>query len=270
VVDGPVIQWYNDTYITDPIEKRGIDNNFWIWEYPDFTKSYIVVADVARGDGKDHSACHVFNIETLEQVAEYKGKLDTKAFGNFLVSIATEYNDAMLVIENANIGWAVIQQAIDRNYANLYYSYKEEGYLDPALQIAKGYDLKNKSQMVAGFTMSSRIRPLIISKLEMYFRERIPVIRSKRLIEELFVFIWNGAKAEAMSGYNDDLVMSLGIAFWTRDYAIKLRTDGISMTKSAISNIKKPQSVYNGAIQNVNPWKININDNESEDIRWLL
>jgi hypothetical protein len=41
-----------------------------------------------------------------------------------LVGIATEYNNALLVIENANIGWATIQVAIDRNYTNLYYSPK--------------------------------------------------------------------------------------------------------------------------------------------------
>lgn len=270
VVDGSIIQWYSDTFVVNPIEKRGIDSNLWIWEYADFSKNYIVVADVARGDGGDFSTCHVLNVETLEQVAEYKGKLDTKSFGNFLVSLATEYNDAMLVIENANIGWAVIQQAIDRNYTNLYYSYKEDGYLDPSLQIAKGYDLKNKAQMVPGFTMSSRIRPLIISKLEMYFRERLPIIKSKRLIEELFVFIWNGAKAEALSGYNDDLVMALGIAFWTRDYAIKLKNDGLSITKAAIANISKPQSVYTNTGKDNNYWKMNIGNSESEDIKWLL
>lgn len=81
-----------------------------------------------RGDGNDYSAFHVIDVENMEQVAEYKGKLDTKTYGNMLVSIATEYNDALLVVENANIGWAVIQQIIDRGYQNLYYTYKEDGY----------------------------------------------------------------------------------------------------------------------------------------------
>ena len=38
-----------------------------------------------RGDSSDFSACHVFDVEGHPQVAEYKGKLDTKDFGNFLV-----------------------------------------------------------------------------------------------------------------------------------------------------------------------------------------
>jgi hypothetical protein len=35
-----------------------------------------------------------------------------------------------LVIENANIGWATIQQVIDRNYPNLYYMSKDLKYVD--------------------------------------------------------------------------------------------------------------------------------------------
>ena len=47
--------------------------------------------------------CHVIDIEQATQVAEYKGKLDTKSFGNFLVALATEYNQALLVIESATL-----------------------------------------------------------------------------------------------------------------------------------------------------------------------
>ena len=53
VVDGEVLQWYNETYVKDPIEKRGYDSNYWIWEYPNYSKNYMVVADVARGDSTD-------------------------------------------------------------------------------------------------------------------------------------------------------------------------------------------------------------------------
>ena len=96
VVDGELVQWYEQTHAMDPIEKRGGEEALWIWKYPDPTRDYIVIADVARGDGNDYSAFHVIDVESLEQVAEYKGKLDTKSYGNTLVSIATEYNDALL------------------------------------------------------------------------------------------------------------------------------------------------------------------------------
>ena len=50
----------------------------------------MVVADVARGDSADYSAFHVFDIETVYQVGEYKGKLSPKDYGNVLVGIASE------------------------------------------------------------------------------------------------------------------------------------------------------------------------------------
>ena len=80
----------------------------------------------------------------MQQVAEYKGKIGTTEYGNMLVAVATEWNNALLVIENANIGWAVLQVAIDKGYENLYYSYKQDAYVDEDVHLRKGYDLKNK------------------------------------------------------------------------------------------------------------------------------
>jgi hypothetical protein len=72
------------TFAQDPIEKRGFDGNLWIWEQPDYTRSYLIAADVARGDGSDYSGFHVIDVESASQVAEYKGQLSTKDFGNLL------------------------------------------------------------------------------------------------------------------------------------------------------------------------------------------
>ena len=66
-------------------------------------------------------------VETIEQVAEYKGQLGTTEFGNFLIELATKYNDALLVVENNNIGWATLQTIIDRGYENLEIKLKKIG-----------------------------------------------------------------------------------------------------------------------------------------------
>ena len=271
VVEGATLQWYEETYVKDPLEKRGFDGNYWLWDYPNYSRDYVVVADVARGDSSDYSAFHVFDVETVEQVAEYKGKVDTKQYGAMLTSIASEWNNAMLVIENANIGWAVIQEVIDRNYANLYYSYRDVGYVDEDIHLRKGFDLKRKEDMVPGFTMSSRTRPLVISKLDMYMRERTPIIHSKRLIDELFVFIWNGSRAEAQRGYNDDLVMSFSTGLWVRDTALKLRQQGIDLSKTALSHMGKSTSgVYSARSVGQDPWKQKDIHGNDQDLTWLL
>ena len=270
VVDGPLLIEY-DSKCTDPIERRGFDGNYWVWEYPDYARDYIVVADVARGDGGDYSAFHVFDVESVKQVAEYKGKIPPNEFGNMLVTVATEWNNALLAIENANIGWAAIQPALDRGYQNLHYTYKDDGYTDADVQLKKGYDMKDKSQMVPGVSTTTRTRPLMISALEMYMRQKTPIIRSKRLIQELLVFVWLNGKAQSQQGYNDDLVMSFAIALWLRDTALKLRQQGIELNKRALSQFQKTDTViYTGKSSNVNDsWKWHNGQND-ENLTWLL
>ena len=264
------IEFYEKTYIKDPLERRGADRNLWVWEPCDYSRTYMVVADVARGDGKDYSAFHIIDVENNVQVAEYKGQLGTKEFGHLLVGIASEYNEALLVIENASIGWATIQTVIDRGYQNLYYSPKSgevraDSYFDQYM---------DTSRMVAGFTMSSRVRPMLIGKFQEYLSDKGVTIQSKRLMEEMKTFIWKNGRPEAQQGYNDDLVMSFGIAMYMRDTAFKFKQHGIDLTKSMLGNMASTKTNYNGAYQAPkykNPWQIdNPYSNGKEDIRWLL
>jgi len=270
VIDGNLIEWYKETYAEEPIEKRGFDGNYWIWEPPNYVKDYIVVADVARGDGTDYSAFHVIDIDEVKQVAEYRGQLSPKDFGNMLVGVATEYNDALLVIENANIGWGSLQSAIDRDYKNLYYTYKQEGTVDSYTQLQKSYDLKDKSQMTPGFTTSMKTRPLLISKLDIYFREKACIVKSKRLLEELTVFIWTGHRAEAQRGYNDDLTMAFSIGLWVRDTALKLRNEGLELDKRALGLMGKASPSISMGVEHENDsWKMKVRG-ENEDLTWLI
>jgi hypothetical protein len=262
------IDFITSTYVKDPLERRGADQNLWIWEPADYTRSYMVIADVARGDGKDFSAFHIIDVETNTQVGEYKGQLSPKEFGYFLVGIATEYNEALLVIENANIGWSTIDAVQERGYRNLYYSPKSEtinadSYLDK---------FEDPSKMTPGFTMSLKSRPLVINKFREYIGDKSVIIQSKRLVEEMKVFIWRNGRAEAQSGYNDDLVMSFGIAMYVRDTALKFKTQGMDLTRAMLSNItvvkSNQQGIY-GTTFNNNPYNMDLGHG-SEDISWLL
>lgn len=53
VIDGELVQWYEQTYVCEPKE-RGAEDAYWIWDYPEPNKTYMVIADVARGDGNDN------------------------------------------------------------------------------------------------------------------------------------------------------------------------------------------------------------------------
>jgi hypothetical protein len=270
VVPPEIIEFYKTTFVQEPITKGGFDGNLWIWEYPQPGKSYIVSADVSRGDGEDYSAFHVIDVERSVQVAEYKGKVETKQFGNMLVSIATEYNDALLIPENSSIGWNAIQQVIDRGYKNLFYMSKDLQYVDVEHQITNRY-YREERNMVPGFTTSQRTRPLVIARLKEYMLDNSFTIRSSRMCAELETFIWKNGKPEALQGYNDDLVMALCIGLWVRDTALRLRQEGIELTKMALDKTKYNVEgmVFTNNAPLVNPYQMQVGQT-TEDIRWLI
>ena len=230
----------------------------------------MVVADVARGDSTDYSAFHIFDIESCQQVAEYKGKISPKDFGNLLVAAATEYNDAIIIPDNSNIGWTSIQQIIDRGYGNLFYMSKDLQYVDTMHQMTNKHYSEEK-KMVPGFTISQKTRPLLIAKLESYMREQSITIRSSRMITELDTFVWKNGKAEALGGYNDDLTLALAIGLWVRDTALRLRLEGIELNKQMLNSIsgKYTQAVFTPNEQKEDSWKLDVGG-EKEDLTWLL
>ena len=262
------IEFVKETTVQDPIERRGVDQNLWIWEVADYSREYMVIADVARGDGKDFSACHVIDIQTNTQVAEYRGQLPPKEFGYFLTGLATEYNNAMLVVENANIGWATLDAIIERGYRNLYHSPKSDQLTaDSYLRV-----YESNSEMVPGFTMSMRTRPLCINKFREFVGDRSVTIRSKRLLEEMRVFIWKNGRPEAQTGYNDDLVMSFGIGMFLRDTSLKFQQQSLDAARAALGAVKSNRTSYSGAYsQNSvnNPYNMDIGG-KNESIKWLL
>jgi len=282
VIDLGVVTWYKKSKQRDPVDIRGIDKGLWQWQFPDYSHAYLVCADVARGDGSDFSACHVLDIslETPTQVAEYKGNLGTKDYGNFLVALSTEYNNALLIVERENVGWATLQAIIDREYGNLFYSSADLKYVDVQRQLSNHYNTEDK-KLVPGFSTNIKTRPLVIAHLEQFLREKAIDIFSTRTLAEMETFIWKNGKAQAMEGYNDDLIMSLGIGLWVRDTALRLRQEGIDLTKAALGQIGRNKidtaPVYKSTQNQIGKkaWEMptgrtGYGNQTSEDIRWLL
>ena len=157
-----------------------------------------------------------------------------KEFGYFLTGLATEYNNAMLVVENANIGWATLDAIREREYRNLYQSPKSDALT--AESYLREYE---RDKLVPGFTMSMRTRPLCINKFREFVGDNSVTIRSKRLLEEMKVFIWKNGRPEAQTGYNDDLVMSFGIGMFLRDTSLKFQQQSLDMARATLGSSKK-------------------------------
>ena len=127
--------------------------------------------------------------------------------------------------------------------------------------------------MTPGFTMSTRTRPMVISKFVEYIGDKGVIIKSKRLIEEMKVFIWRNGRAEAQPGYNDDLVMSFAIGMYIRDTALRFKDQGLELTKKALNNMTVNRIGTNSTSPysrgSDNPYHMNNGMVGKEDFRWL-
>ena len=107
--------------IIEPTYRTGFDRNFWIWENYVSDASYLIVADVARGDASDFSVFHVIKLETMEVVAEYRGKPNLGQFAGILDNTGREYGNCLLVVENNSLGISILEKLMDKEYPNLYF-----------------------------------------------------------------------------------------------------------------------------------------------------
>ena len=228
--------------IEEPKYRTGFDRNLHIWKNYNPESSYLIVADVARGDGTDFSAYHVVDVTSMEQVAEYQGKTDLDMFASLLDDIGRQYGNAMLVVENNNVGYSVLTKLAEKQYPNLYYSVKSTH------EYIEQHRAEQRSGCVAGFTTSMKTRPLIVAKLEEFIRNQLITVRSRRLFSELTTFVWNNGKPEAMRSYNDDLVMSLAIACWVRDTALISNQRDLEYSRAMLGAITKKSVELNTTI----------------------
>ena len=120
--------------------------------------------------------------------------------------------------------------------------------------------------------MSLRTRPLVVNKFREFVGDRSVTIRSKRLVEEMKVFIWKNGRAEAQSGYNDDLVMSFGIGMYLRDTSLKFRQQSQDLTRAALNNVSKSMPAQGAyfATGRDNPYFMDDGKGGKENFSWLL
>jgi hypothetical protein len=217
---------YIESNLCEPKHKTGFDRNLWIWEEYRPECTYLLTADVARGDGNDSSTFHILKLETMEQVAEYQGKVKPDLFANLLATTGREYGACMVAVENAGVGYEVLNKLVDFQYPNVYFSIKStHEYID---QVAA----EAINSAVPGFTTSKNTRPLIIAKMEEYIRNKLINIKSVRLYNELKTFIWHNGRPQAMRSYNDDLVMAMAANCWIKDTALNINQRELEYKKA--------------------------------------
>nr|BDD47581.1 hypothetical protein 15 [bacterium] len=167
---------------------------------------YIMCVDPAKGGAVDYHAAHVIESETGKQVAEYRTRIPLDEFNQRIFKLGTEYNYALAAIENNNMGIATNLHFKNHDYPNVY------EYTSPL----------KPGQADLGFPTNTLTRPLLIDELDKSIREGVSGVQGIRTVNELLSFAWSRkGKAEAQTGKHDDLVISLGIGRYVRQYGAR-------------------------------------------------
>ena len=246
--DAVTIDWLREN-VKKPIDRLGDDRNVWVWKYPLSEHDYVISADVSRGDAKDYSTFHVIDTTAGEIVAEYKGKIRPDNFAVLLNEFGLKYNKALMCPENNSYGFATILKLIDLRYPRLFYRRKSDtayvgDYIPPS------------TPETAGFNTNGKTRGTILAKLEEVLRNKQLLSYSSRFYEELKVFTWQGSKAKAKRGFNDDLVMSLAIGTWLYDASSDYSKNAKTLNDAMLASMKVEAKTYDhtpeAALKDVN------------------
>lgn len=229
-----------------PIKRDSRESDLYIWRDPEQGKKYVIGCDVARGDGHDYSAFHVVSATDFAVVAEYKHKCKPDKCAMILDRIGRQYNNALIAVENNNIGYMVCSKLIELEYPRLFYESAGNS----------AYDYKPyKHDETPGFTTSVKTRDKMLAKLEDIIRNDGLKTQSERLYKEFLTFLWNGNRVESTRDSNDDLIMSLAIAVWVIDLlfgASTAKSSNIALALARAASLsKRPNTLAVSLTNNV-------------------
>lgn len=211
-----------DSNLEEETSERGA---LWIWQEPIMGHEYIIGVDCSQGVGDkcDNGAFEIIDQVTMEQVGEfYSNIVPSHIFTQILYQIGTYYNNALLVIENASTGSAVLGQ-LENEF------YYENIYRD-----------NNKANPRPGLIVTKKNRSLLIDCLQRRLLSKTIKINSKRFVNELNTFLYNPRtqKAEAQRGSHDDAIMAMAIALYVRDSLVRDIPMGADMPEEIVAPFK--------------------------------
>ena len=181
--------------------------------YEDVVKGnrYIIIADVSRGKGLDHSAFHVIDTTQVpyRQVATFRNNMITPTdYSEFIYRSAMNYNEANILVEVNDIGGQVADLLyFDFGYENIIHT---ENSGRSGKRVSGGFG-KNIDR---GIRTTKTVKSVGCSMLKLLVEQRKLLLVDKETISELNVFSKKGTSYEAEAGNHDDLVMGLVLFAW--------------------------------------------------------
>lgn len=169
------------------------------YEDPELDHQYIMTVDVSKGRGQDYSSFTVIDATfgNFRQVATYRDNMiSPMIFGDIIVRVGKEYNDALVIIENNDAGMVVCN--------DVYYEHEYENTFVESSVRKNGI----------GVMMTKRIKRIGCSNLKDLVELGKINIVDENTILELSTFEVKGSSYEASTGNNDDMAMNLVLFAW--------------------------------------------------------
>jgi hypothetical protein len=206
---------------------------------PEAGHSYLVSCDPSIGiEGNDPAVVTVIDRFTGEQVYSWRGYEKQDAQGRRCCELSDKYFGADIVVES-NMGEAVIIEI-----ENLGYGHRLYKYID--VQTQRDVDAGKISMMQAmerarpGLPMTEKVKRTAITLFEKAWREGEFKACSQNLCDEAVVFVQNGNKMEAKSGFHDDEIMACAFGWFVieTDYVGKAsyKSSGVKLGSARMKN----------------------------------
>jgi len=192
----------------EPIyQKDGLD----IFEMPEKGRSYVMVADTAKGVGGDYSSFVMIDITNVpyKVVAKYRdNQIAPMLYPSVIYRAAMDYNNAYVLIEvNTSEQVAHI----------LYHEYEYENILfvqrdSKGQKVSGGFAGAGKTQL--GVATDKRVKRIGCFNFKSLLEEKKLLVFDADIISEISTFIESKGSYAADEGYHDDLVMPLVLFGW--------------------------------------------------------
>ena len=230
VIDDEFIVFQEKNNVKEPKFVDGFEKEIWIWEEPKEGHEYIMASDVARGDGADYSTIEIIDFTEMEQVMQYKGKIQPDLFAEVINKYGLLYK-AYAVVDNVGVGGTTVMKLMEMEYPYLHWDNPQHKMLIDKRSI-KNYDNEAK---IAGFAVGN-VRLNMIAHFEQMIRTNGIKIRSKRTTSEMRNFIYKNGKPEHMAGYNDDSIQALAMGLWVLEFSFKKLQKLEKQTKAILNS----------------------------------
>lgn len=195
----------------DPILKQGQVR--W-YKKPVRGSMYLVALDPSLGTGGDNAAIQVFELPSLEQVAEWQHNRTPinqqirilREINRFIVDEIEDGTSLYYSVENNTIGEAALLTIEDIGEENI-----------PGMFLSEPKRAGSARRFRKGFNTTSRVKISSCAKLKNFVERNTMKINSKTLISELKNFVAHGSSYAAKPGETDDLVMATILAIRIAD-----------------------------------------------------